>query len=672
MKQTNEFLKLSEKGMNPENDFQKAEITSSEKSELNFFQKLKHYLTLFPNIIALILSLIGFFLYYLSLSACPQVEGCVQILIKAIIFLMLSLIIFNGILVATVFKKIKIYHLLYIIFVLFLFVIYDHGASISKHGLANFLFSIISWILILIISIIIKFLKGLYNKRKYSEFVFYFFLFTYIFIMLSMCYNIKSSCRYWGRGLNNTYIKDLTTEKCHFYNPPNCRMNLFDGLLKVDRFKKAINYNSKERFMKYLDKEKFKNTKSFGIGLTTYYDSKNYFDDREMLEYQIDHIYDMDKIDKSNKSEIPEVTLTFDEKNIGTINISLYKNEELIKERKKLENPNSLFKNLLIIYTDSISRARFKFAFPKTIKFVDQFSKLNSKFHTFQFLKYHGLGVTTHLNAQPMFFGMSRHTSRGTHFIKFYKENGYITGHSWNHCSRDLIWAPTRNGIENITFIKWDHENILMFCEPNFYDKNDPDDPLDRGIHCITQRLLYGRNTYEYVIEYGEKFWETYLNSRKVFRMAFMDGHEDTGEVIKFIDDGLSDFLIRFYNKGYFDDTFIMFMSDHGVKSTLIYSVIARGNYVFERMLPSLFFMYHYKANFDEKEVYENQQKFISAYDIYETFYHICYGNDYKYHEERNELRVSLLNYIDESKRSCESYVEIKNISSYCRCKNVK
>ena len=159
MKQTNEFLKLSEKGVNPENDFQKAEITSSEKSELNFFQKFIHYLTLFPNIIALILSLIGFFLYYLSLSACPQVEGCVQILIKAIIFLMLSLIIFNGILVATVFKKIKIYHMFYIIFVLFLFVIYDHGASISKHGLANFLFSIISWILILIILIIIKFLN---------------------------------------------------------------------------------------------------------------------------------------------------------------------------------------------------------------------------------------------------------------------------------------------------------------------------------------------------------------------------------------------------------------------------------------------------------------------------------------------------------------------------------
>ena len=35
------------------------------------------------------------------------------------------------------------------------------------------------------------------------------------------------------------------------------------------------------------------------------------------------------------------------------------------------------------------------------------------------------------------------------------------------------------------------------------------------------------------------------------------------------------------------------------------------------------------KETFNDEQLLKNQQKFITAYDIYETLYHIVYGNNY-------------------------------------------
>jgi hypothetical protein len=57
-----------------------------------------------------------------------------------------------------------------------------------------------------------------------------------------------------------------------------------------------------------------------------------------------------------------------------------------------------------------------------------------------------------------------------------------------------------------------------------------------------------------------------------------------------------------------------------------------------------------------------NQQKFVTAYDIYETLLHICFGEE----KFMNSNGKSLFSYIDESQRNCEKYYELK--SSDCRC----
>ena len=75
---------------------------------------------------------------------------------------------------------------------------------------------------------------------------------------------------------------------------------------------------------------------------------------------------------------------------------------------------------------------------------------------------------------------------------------------------------------------------------------------------------MYGRDAYEYSLEYAEQFWEEYANEPKFFRLGFIDGHEGSLEVIKYLDEPLLNMIKKLDNKGFLEDTAIVFASDHG------------------------------------------------------------------------------------------------------------
>ena len=447
-------------------------------------------------------------------------------------------------------------------------------------------------------------------------------------------------------------------------------MNFFDGKLNGSKIFTPINYDSRDTFLYYLNKEKYNDSYYFGYPNSAHVNFKNYFDNVELFKLNENSMINMEKFNYSNKElEIPEITLKFNKEGKGKISMNIYKNETLIKERKKLENENSLFDNILIIYIDAVSRNHFKRVFPKLGKFLKNFMKYpkenstKGKFESYEFLKYQALGHYTQINAQPMFFGDSMKSNKGTSVINYFVKNGFITGQSWNHCLKDFFQDETIRGTKNVTVPKWDHENILMFCDNNYYDKYNYAS-LKKGIHAVTPRLLYGRNSFEYVIDYGIKFWETYKNNKKLFRMSFMDGHEDTGEVTKYMDDYLTKKLKGMYDNGLLKNTFIMIMSDHGLHISRIFAILATNHYIYDKYLPFLFIMYDNSKNtINNENILLNQQKLITAYDIYETFYHIALGLNYK---KTHNFRNSLFLNIPHQKRTCYDYQEINKVS--CRC----
>ena len=156
-----------------------------------------------------------------------------------------------------------------------------------------------------------------------------------------------------------------------------------------------------------------------------------------------ENMIDMENFKETEENKKPDVTVKFNFWGEGKVEINLQKNETLAKERKKKENKDSLYKNILLIYIDAISRSHFLLSLKNLSKFIEKFMLKNENkkenFSSFQFFKYHSLGSFTHVNVQPMFYGNSILSMKGVDFGKYGKENGYILGQSNNHCAHTLF-----------------------------------------------------------------------------------------------------------------------------------------------------------------------------------------------------------------------------------------
>ena len=359
----------------------------------------------------------------------------------------------------------------------------------------------------------------------------------------------------------------------------------------------------------------------------------------------------------------PEVFLEYkDLSTPGEIKIKVKYNETLSVERKKLENKNSLYKNILIIYIDALSRAHFKRKMVKTQKFFEQFMK-SEKIKSFQFLKYQNFGPWTQINGIPMFYGENIKNMNGTSIVKYLKENGYITGQSMSICQREVFWTEQQSITKLITE-NFDNENQSLFCDPNYFDQKTPW-PFDKGAFSILRRCFYGKDSFEYNFEYFKQFWTNYQNNRKYFRLDFIDAHEGTGEVIKYLDQPLFNFLNFFYSNGFLHDTVIFFLSDHGNHMPGFYFFFNFNDFYLEKLLGVLIILFPYVNN--EEYLIENQQILISPFDVYGTLINIIFGDDFN--APYTQYSKSLLHKINSNERFCNNYPLEKN--EHCRCINV-
>ena len=80
---------------------------------------------------------------------------------------------------------------------------------------------------------------------------------------------------------------------------------------------------------------------------------------------------------------------------------------------------------------------------------------------------------------------------------------------------------------------------------------------LLKGEFCFLRRCLYWKELHDYVLDYGKLFWETYKDNRKILRIYFIDPLEPSGEVAKYVDTRLYNFLTDIYQRNLFEKTII-------------------------------------------------------------------------------------------------------------------
>ena len=670
-----------------------------------------------------IINIVSFILLYYSFTPLSSYIFPVSYFLYPIdlisfIFLLVSSFISSYIIALIFTKKVKYIHILYcIIYYIIIFYIH-HNKPIGNSSYDQsfiifyvYIFLNIQNIFLYFLFQTIKYFFSSYNKldvfspispgtdrdKKTIKFIFNIIILISFPLLMHILLVIKKkellNCDNWDVGLNGTKINnDNLKYSCQIQKPEGyCYMDYFKGyfdLTEVNNRDCSLRNaeDEKKNFMHNLKRNNNINesTKIFGFPYTNIdekFSLKNQKDIRNFGFLVNNDIFDLTK-QNNYKNLTPEAILDFSENNIyngefGELKINLNFNKELSKDRKLLENSNSLYDNILMIYIDATSRAHFQRSFPKLSDFIKNFMSYDpsskNDIKAYQFMKYHSFGPYTKINILPMFYGSSMKSNKGTHNVKYFKENGFITGHVVDMCNKEQ-YDIFLDENENIEYVEWDHENVAYLCDGNYFEINEPyqnyKGPYSRKVRC-----LYGHPVSYYMIEYTKQFWESYFMNKKYFRIAFNYGHEKTGAVVSYLDEPLYEMVFDFYVKGYLDKTALFIVSDHGNQNFGIYDIINNSEFELEKKF-GLFFLLLWQnkrkkiLNNFEENLLNNQQIMLTPYDIHDTMIHILYGNlndeEIKSKYSMNDKGKSVFKYIQPKDRNCKFYDDW--YSNFCGC----
>ena len=470
-------------------------------------------------------------------------------------------------------------------------------------------------------------------------------------------------CYNWTLGLNKIRIEsNQIRDSCYIKTPKKCYIELLS--------KDYTNFNSCDG--RSNDKKVLIEYRRNSIPLTysniSYPDTTNFTLNESVVG--VFHYRVLARLSNADIIKNPEIVVNFNKNDIGNIIINITPKEDLIKERSLLyeKYPNVIYKNVIIIYLDGLSRRHFLRKLPKSSKLLEDYLYNNKdkkeKMSSFQFLKYiNFLGITEN-NCIPMFYGNSKGNADKYSIVNEFKKKGYITCGTSNQCHRELFLL---NKNTNYKFVGFDHENFALFCDPNYNPPNN-NKQFELGLYSKYRRCLYNKDTFEYVFEYGKKFLEAYKEQRKFLRLGFIDSHETSLELIKYLDDSLSDFILYLINN-FNNSTSIFIVSDHGGNmQSREFNFLAGQDFRYERDLGTFFLIISDNYNSNFKNLNYNQQILITPYDIYNTLMFIL-QNDKKEYSFKGQ---SIFEEINGKERKCNNYkVEYGNdIEERCPCIN--
>ena len=554
-------------------------------------------------------------------------------------------------------KKISKLHLIHFILVFVSFFVYTHGIEFDDHGYYNIIYFFIITISVLILLLILGILISV--KRKKIHLLFFLFLLILLNLLRNFLYDLNN-CKDWSKGLNNTSIdNDKKKYGCNIKIPNSCTYKIgkyfFDrNKISSDNCNKVGIYSREKLLM--ISKSPYinQNTSHIGYPLVNrneklFLDNENFF--TSLKKYSFDNLVDMNNFTLLNTNIIdkPEISVDFSKTKIGKMKINVNFNKTLSNERKKKEKfAKPYSNNIMIIYLDSVSRAYSMRQLKKTLSFFEKFipykgyhhSKFpNDNYHSFQFFKYHSFKHYTVGNYPIIFYGNHRN-KRNKHITLTLKKMGFVIGYSADNCFIDFTRTFHDFSFDDI----YDHQYLI--CDPN---KLLPSSKLN---------CFYGKLHVESMFEYINQFWEKYKVNRKFSMLLTNFAHEGSLEMLKYIDNIIYHNLNKLFNDNLLKDTSIFLLSDHGVALPSIYYL--NDFFQFEKNLPMFYLIVNDRKNvsyeMQYKYLYQNQQTFITAFDIYNTIINIIYGDKYNTENISSIYGKSLFSNIDPKHRSPKIY----------------
>ncbi|CDW87264.1 UNKNOWN [Stylonychia lemnae] len=465
-------------------------------------------------------------------------------------------------------------------------------------------------------------------------------LLFFVGLVLRMGYDQKfyRSCDNWTKGVQSE-MKTLAGE-CLIEKPQMCLLDTFDLLMDFsisDCSKSAYLPNA---FSKY-------NTQKPFIAL---HDSRDIRNRSELWS----SIYDV-AMNRVQGYDTLEEAQKYNEAVIDVKNEKLHqkiiRNESLVEERQQNFKRAGANKNMIVIYIDALSRPRAHLKLPKTMQYFKEQKEV------YEFFKYSSLVAFTDDNAQAFSYGIDfDHSDQNKTYQSisaFFKEQGYIIGKSQNQCDRFYYQMNETQELVQ-PYDPADHEMLSFACDPHYHQIDFPDFAYI-GPYSMFRKCLYGQDTFQYVLNFGNDFMQTYDKERKVLFLNFIDYHEGSGTTIKFLDEPLAQFLKQHGKQ----DTTIIFMSDHGFHMNGPPLMLGKlfGQSQKERLLPLMIIsnLGDLKGGGEIYNIQLNQQKLV---------YHKHLYNFWKYWATKQHYGQSFFSQFD------NDYFVCNEIGPNCKCEN--
>jgi hypothetical protein len=648
--------------MNPrEEDKQKKHTSQIETQRTTFW----HTITLVSLVLATIL-------YLITLKGCPDTQAeCLKNFDQTTIkYYAMAMVMSAGFYTLT--YNLVLHGKTHYIFAIgqsaliwFLCYVYDTGTTLKNHGQYNRTFLFALMVLCFFVQNFLYIVFLLVRKKPIVGITL-----VAIFCAVSMFtvhHKLMSSCEKWNLGLLEQVAIDNTVPGCKIRQPRYCWMNFFDNVADISGWLgencEQIRMDNKKQLVQWT---KIPNAQVIGYPRV---EKWRFWPDCTLDQFQFKVLYstvDMESKYLNEKTkENTEITVNFN-KQPPEVNLRIAVDQQLIAKREQLYNSfkdKTISKNVLFVFIDSLSRDNFRRKLKRSKAWLEKYyNNKKSEAESFQFLKYHGIASWTIINMTPTTFGVDvSHVGRPNHFLKYYKERGFITAQGLNYCGREMYDLEPGNQ-EQFNFEAFDHEVNPLFCDPNFCVPGHPYAILN-GPYSMKRRCLYGKDTHSYVFDYGKKFWKAYKDQPKFLRIGFQDAHEGTGEVVKYLDDKLADFFEFLEAEGSLKDTTIILQSDHGVNMPGLYTFFDSEDFWVEKTLPAMFVVTPRDvADTYGKALKDREQVMLSPYDIHNTVLHLAGAPKLSY----NKVGDSYFNPITNvSERTCDKF---RVLDPYCNC----
>jgi len=572
--------------------------------------------------------------------------------------IILSALLFSVVVIWAINRKIsRKYAIVAILNILFLSCIYKQSQEHGSYGSALGFYLLLTSSLIFFIYLVKRAIGILYNSNPSLTII----VVPIIFIMIfgtAYHFRIAKSCDNWTKGLDG---EEMSYEQpyCKMRKPEVCWYDVVDGLMDFTFWFRIKCEDISPH--PYISEPYYKDHKLIAFPRSEHFP----FELRLHNVLQSTLLNNMVPLSGFDDPKAKDLEVFIDRSNPKNykMTIDVKRNETLVQERAKIKHDH-ISKNLLFLYIDTLSRARFIKNFPKTAAWFEQFmNQKHPDMETFQFFKYHSITPYTQGNLYAALYGIpyepQDYKTYQEHLsvIKQFKEKGYITGHATDYC--DISFASideeTKNWVQDVPF---DHEGITFNCDPEYHDPIDYSYFRKNGPFSMARRCLYKKDVFEYTLDYGNQFWRKYKNEKKALFMEFITNHESTQEVAKFLDAPLANYLSNLQKDGMLEDTTILLYSDHGLHCGFSIFDLTDIRSI-ERVLPTLFIVLpkHFTSKY-RVTLKENQQKLVSATQIHETFLTLIEG------EKSSHLNSSIIGNL-KSDLTCD---DIGIYNTNCKC----